>query len=95
MKGMREAKDAADAARQDSLEHAPSRGRVDRTDPETVVLDETLTADQKRRFLEGWRDGLMDRESGHRTKRQSGDEGGNTALIARIEAALERLAGEV
>jgi len=72
----------ADAARLTTEQHAPSREKTDRTEPEMVMADETLTTAQKRRFLEDWKKRLGAQEN------RTGDE---ETLVARISAALERV----
>lgn len=85
-------KGSVERARQVAGDHVPAAGAsIAYESPEAVLADDTLAPDQKRRFLTGWRQALADHLAGREVA--DADVGGEADLLARIDRALETLAG--
>lgn len=85
-------KDEVDTARQVAGDHVPSAGAsIAWESPEAVLADDTLGTAQKRRFLTEWQQVLVAHLAGDEVADH--DVGGEADLVARIDRALETLAG--
>lgn len=82
--------DAVRGARELAADHAPAPGAsIAWESPEAVIADDTLSAAQKRRFLEGWRDALAAHLGGHEVTAEDAE--GEAELVRRIDGALTLL----